>query len=179
MLYCIPTNGNTGLDDTLCAHFGSAPYFTLYNSETEKIQVLENRNSHHEHGTCHPMHQLEPYEINGVICLGMGWRAITTLNQQNIRIYRAKTKQVSDVIETIKEGTLQEMDPETACQGHGHHDSHAHAGSGRGAGIGRGQGAGRGSGLGRGQGAGRGAGTGGGRGRRAGGQGRGRGGRGA
>lgn len=173
MLYCIPTNGNAGLDDTLCAHFGSAPYFTLYNSESEKLQVLENRNSHHEHGTCHPMHQLDPYEINGVVCLGMGWRAITTLNQNGIRIYRAKSKKVADVIETIEDGTLQEMDPETACQGHGHHHTHAHAGAGRAAG--------RGAVMERGQGAGRSAGTGGsggrGRGRRAGGQGRGRGGR--
>lgn len=42
MLACIPTEGSTGLDDVVCDHFGSAPCFTLYDSETEEVTVLEN-----------------------------------------------------------------------------------------------------------------------------------------
>jgi predicted Fe-Mo cluster-binding NifX family protein len=45
MLACIPTNGSAGLEDTVFDHFGSAPFFTLFDSETGEVTVLENRNA--------------------------------------------------------------------------------------------------------------------------------------
>lgn len=119
MLACIPTKGNAGLEDTVHDHFGSAPYFTLYDSESDKITVLENRNAHHSHGTCHPMNQLARYHIGCVVCSGMGRRAIEALNSEGIKIYQANVEKVSQVVEALKAGGLTEMDPATACHGHG------------------------------------------------------------
>jgi len=151
MLACIPTKGNAGLEDTVHDHFGSAPYFTLYDSESDKITVLENRNAHHSHGTCHPMNQLTKYHINCVVCSGMGRRAIEALNSEGIKIYQASLEKVSEVVERLKSGELAEMDPATACQGHGQMmaSGHDHAcgqvrnpGRGSGFGLGRGPGGG-------------------------------------
>ena len=119
MLVCIPTKGNAGLDDEVFGHFGSAPFFTLYNSENDTLEILENRNAHHDHGTCHPMNQLMKYKINSVVCSGMGRRAIEALNTEGIKIYMADSDKVSETVEQIKSGKLIEMDPTKACQGHG------------------------------------------------------------
>lgn len=151
MLACIPTKGNAGRDDTVFSHFGSAPYFTLYDSTNDEVKVVENRNAHHSHGTCHPMAQLSHYKIDCVVCGGMGMRAINALNAEGVKVYQADSGTVGDVIARIKDGDLPEMDPRTACRGHGQRGGCGHdpvaAGvvtHGRLRGAGRGQKGGRG-----------------------------------
>jgi predicted Fe-Mo cluster-binding NifX family protein len=119
MLACIPTNGNAGLEDTVSDHFGSAGFFTLYNSETDELEVVENRNAHHDHGTCHPMNQLAKYHIDTVVCSGMGRRAIEALSTEGIRVCQTESKIVRDLVEKIKAEDLTEIDPAKACRGHG------------------------------------------------------------
>jgi predicted Fe-Mo cluster-binding NifX family protein len=85
MLTCIPTKGPDGLDDTISDHFGSAPFFTIYDTDSDQITIVENRNAHHDHGTCHPMNQLAKHDIDCVACVGMGRRAIEALNSEGIK----------------------------------------------------------------------------------------------
>ncbi len=142
MLACIPTKGNAGLEDTVFEHFGSAPYFTLYDSEKGEIKIVENRNAHHSHGTCHPMNQLVRYHIDCVICSGMGRRAIEALSTEGIKVYDAGSKKVSEILDKFKADGLSEIDPAKACRGHGQGTGAAHtpldSGQGRGAGHGQG-----------------------------------------
>lgn len=119
MLACIPSRGNAGRKDQVHDHFGSAPFFTLYNSDTDEVTVLANGNAHHAHGTCHPMNQLQHRKIDCVICGGMGRRAIEALNAEGITIYHAGSRSIDEVIARIKANDLVKMDPRTACRGHG------------------------------------------------------------
>jgi predicted Fe-Mo cluster-binding NifX family protein len=149
MLACIPTNGNAGLGDTVCDHFGSAPYFTLYNSDDDNLEIIENRNAHHSHGTCHPLNHLTRYRLNGVICAGMGRRAIEALSVEGIKVYRAPSRYVGEVVAKLKTGELTEMDARTACRGHGQKGAPVLGPSeGRGAGYGQGCGQRHGGGMG-------------------------------
>lgn len=189
MLICIPTNGDKGLEDVVSDHFGSANYFTLVDSETGKIDILENSNSHHSHGTCHPMTQLESYHLNGVVCKGMGRRAVEALVSQGIEVYTTGKQNVGEIVEIIKEDKLEKIDPAKACMGHGHIQAKTHreqgieaqprceepnqtengrvqGGLGQGPGHTRGNDLNRGTGRGHGTGAGIGKGSGRGRGRR-------------
>ncbi|MFC1475803.1 NifB/NifX family molybdenum-iron cluster-binding protein [Candidatus Zixiibacteriota bacterium] len=131
MLACIPTNGNTGREDTVSDHFGSAPYFTLFNTDDQQVAVVDNRNAHHSHGTCHPLNQLAKHRINCIVCLGMGRRAIEALNAEGIKIYHAESQAVGEVIDKIKANELTEIDPVKACRGHGQRGGCAPGGSGR------------------------------------------------
>jgi len=148
MLVCIPTNGNAGLDDTVSEHFGSARYFTLYDSETGKVEILENHNVHHAHGTCHPLNQLGRYCLGGIVCSGMGRRAIEALSTEGIKVYQADTEEVSGLVEKLKTGSLNEIDPAKACRGHGQHQTDT-AGPRLGSQQSRGRGQGQGRGTGR------------------------------
>jgi predicted Fe-Mo cluster-binding NifX family protein len=152
MLACIPTNDGEGLDATVCEHFGSAPFFTLYDTETGEVNVISNRNAHHSHGTCHPMNQLARYKIDCVVCGGMGRRAVEALNAEGVKIYQSEEDSVRATIEKIKANKLAEIDPALACRGHGQHVDMIPRQPGRGSGFGPGlgQGGGRGGGFGRG-----------------------------
>lgn len=154
MLACIPTRGNGGLEDTVHEHFGSAPYFTLLNTESNEVTIVENRNAHHDHGTCHPMNQLAHHKIDCVVFTGMGRRAIEALNAEGIRTLQSPSTRVVDIVEALRSNSLSEMDPLKACRGRGQHGgcSHTHEGTlmpGRGAGYGQGSGNGQGRGQGR------------------------------
>jgi predicted Fe-Mo cluster-binding NifX family protein len=94
MLACIPTIGNSGLEDILSDHFDSAPYFTLYDSTTDELTIVEGGNIHRSHGACHPMSQLRQYRIDGILCYGMGHRAIDILSSEGIKINRAEIDKV-------------------------------------------------------------------------------------
>lgn len=120
MIACIPLNGNSGLEDTVSEHFGSAPYFGLYNTESDELSVIGNNNTHHLHGACQPMSALADRHVDMMICTGIGRRAIEALNRGGIKVYKSNAGKVSEVIEEIKAGKLEELDPASACQGHGH-----------------------------------------------------------
>jgi predicted Fe-Mo cluster-binding NifX family protein len=145
MLVCIPTNGNAGMNESLSDHFGSAAYFTLYDSDSGELQMVKNRNAGHAHGTCHPMTQLARYHIDSIICSGIGRRAIEMLKNDGVTVYQSDNKTVAEVVEEIKSGILKEVDPAKACMGHGQRQGFIHGSkSAGGPGSGRSQGPGAG-----------------------------------
>jgi len=123
MLACIPTQGNGGLDDRVHEHFGSAPSFTLYDTDDDTVTVLVNRNAHHSHGTCHPINRLARHKIDCVVCSGMGRRAVEALNAESISTLQCDLKTVREIAEDLKAGDLSPIDPTRACRGHGQRQS--------------------------------------------------------
>lgn len=120
MLICIPTNGSGGMNEGLSEHFGSAPYFTLYDSDSGEIHAVENRNTDHIHGTCHPLTNLGKFNIDAMVCAGIGRRAIEMLKIGGITVYQSDKETVAEVVEQVKNNQLTEIDPAKACMGHGH-----------------------------------------------------------
>lgn len=118
MLTCIPTKGDAGLDDTLSDHFGSAPFFVIYDSVSDTINIVKNQNTGHAHDACHPLSRLASYPIDSIVCSAIGKRAIDVLNGEGIKVYRSDKKSVRDVIEQIRSNHLPEMDPAQICPGH-------------------------------------------------------------
>ncbi len=103
MRICIPTETDSGLKAIVYAHFGSAPYFTIYDSEKDTFEVVENSNQHHAHGTCHPLGMLNGKHIDAVVCSGMGARAVSGLNGSGIRVvpYKGRSFAVYDGDELV------------------------------------------------------------------------------
>lgn len=121
MKLCIPTATNEGKLAQVHAHFGSAPYFTVYDSQQDQVNVLSNADHGHAHGACHPLSVLQGIRLDAVVCGGMGRRAIQLLNEQGIKAYRAMTGTVEQTIQQYLRQELPEMTIENACAGHGCH----------------------------------------------------------
>lgn len=121
MRLCIPTDSKEGLSAKVHGHFGSAPYFTVYDTESADIKVIDNTGAHHAHGMCHPIGVIGTSSIDAVVCLGMGSRAVQNLNAAKIKAFRANGGTVSEIVEKYKTGGLEEITAQNACTQHGCH----------------------------------------------------------
>jgi len=119
MRICIPTENNDGLQSIVYGHFGSAPYFIIYDTESKSIEVINNRDTHHEHGQCNPLSSFDRTPVDMLVTGGIGMRALEKLNAGGIRAYRTTTeKTVSEVISRQAENRLVEITPDDACSHH-------------------------------------------------------------
>ncbi|MCM8783702.1 MAG: NifB/NifX family molybdenum-iron cluster-binding protein [Candidatus Omnitrophica bacterium] len=118
MRICIPTETDEGLKAVVYAHFGSAPYFTIYDAEKDSIEIINNTDMRHIHGACQPTKTLSAKKIGAVVCLGMGARAVQGLNASGIKAYRISQGTVEEVINQFKQGLLEEITVESACSQH-------------------------------------------------------------
>lgn len=121
MRICVPTETNDGTAAQVYGHFGSAPYFTIYDTDKDTVEILDNSNQRHAHGMCHPMAALMGKNIDAVICGGMGARAVEKLNEGGIKAYRSMAGTVADIAAQFLKGGLQEITVENACAQHNCH----------------------------------------------------------
>ena len=118
MKLCIPVNDDNGLLSHAYSHFGSAPAFVLFDTGTDEYEIINNSNQHHSHGACHPMESLTGKNVDAVLVGGIGERAITKLNSQNIKVYQAVSDTVSMNVYMFKKSLLPELTLEDACRHH-------------------------------------------------------------
>jgi len=120
----IPIESNNGLQSALFGHFGGAPFYALYDTESKNFKIIANSTTEHQHGQCHPAQALVEEKIDAVICRGMGFRAVQNLNALGIQVYYCgDTSDMAGAIAGFTTGKSELMDPAMACQGH----SHGHA----------------------------------------------------
>ena len=121
MRICIPTIDNREHLSEVCNHFGSAPYFIVYDSEANTYETVDNSDSEHEHGMCRPTLNISEMNVDTVICKGLGRRAIQKLNEAGIRVCKTDLSYVKEIVRSLSETELEEIDASDACQGHGCH----------------------------------------------------------
>lgn len=119
MRIAIPSNGHKGMDEEVCPHFGQAMTFTVYNTETKEIEIIENTSSHRG-GTGLPPDLLADNGIDAIICGGVGRKAIELFAQRGIKVYSGAIDTVKDTLELWDVGLIKEASLDNACAGHHH-----------------------------------------------------------
>ena len=129
MKICIPTKDERGMQSELFDHFGSAPFFTVVDSESGQVEVIQNSNIHHSPGACHPMRQFGPRALDAVVCQGMGRRAVASLREAGVQVLLMEGdagQTVQDVVSAARDNRLKPFSEQDACQGHGHGQGRGH-----------------------------------------------------
>ena len=121
MRLCFPTMGNNGLKEKVFDHFGSAAYFTVYDTEKKAVEILENNNQHHEHGACQPLNIVNEGNIDVIMTNGMGRRAVQLLNEGGIKVFLLEGNTVEEAVTKFQDNKLTELTIDNACGGHGCH----------------------------------------------------------
>ena len=119
MKICIPIESDQGMTSKVCDHFGSAPFFLLFDDESGNVDIINNSDHQHAHGMCHPLKVLEDHPINAVVCRGMGARAVQKLNEDGIKAFRMNAATAQEIIDDYRQGTLEELTAANACTDHG------------------------------------------------------------
>lgn len=118
MRICVPVQDDRGLQAPVNAHFGSAPYFLIHDTDTGRSLLLPNGEEEHAHGQCHPLQSIASQNVNVVLCGGIGRRAIDLLQQAGLRVCLAPVGSADAAIRAYAAGSLTQLDPADACQHH-------------------------------------------------------------
>ncbi|WP_135610755.1 NifB/NifX family molybdenum-iron cluster-binding protein [Methanococcoides sp. AM1] len=105
MKIAIPSTEKGGLDDDIELHFGKAATYTIYDSETEEVEIIENT-SVHVGGKGLPHELLVKSGADVVLCSGVGQKIVDLLNENDIEIFVGADGTVQDAINSWKAGDL-------------------------------------------------------------------------
>lgn len=126
MKVCFPVEDNQGLASQIFNHFGSAPNFLIVDMTTSEIRSISNSDQIHQHGACNPIAGLGGHQVDAIVVGGIGGGALHKLNASGIRAFKANAGSISENIDMLKVGTLQEYMPGHTCGGHGHSHGCSH-----------------------------------------------------
>ena len=111
----LPTMDDLGRDATLSAHFLSAPYRTLVDTESEQLEFVVNRDAYHAAGTCEAVRALGPRGVDAVFCRGVGRRAYAALRKLGIRVHVADAGSVGRALDAFRAGRFPLLREAQAC----------------------------------------------------------------
>ena len=121
MKLCIPVIEDRGFVSTLSDHFGSAPYFAIYDCETTRLSLVGNHEQTHPHGTCNPAGSLTSSGVQSVLCRGMGRRAVSMLAGLGIQVLLVTVQTVEEAVAQYMAGACSELSADKVCPGHATH----------------------------------------------------------
>lgn len=121
MKVCIPVKENKGVKSIPYNHFGSAPCFIIYDTESKEIKTIENGDLNHAHGMCQPLKALSGEKVDVVLVGGIGAGAINKLKDQGIKVCRVVEGTIEENIELLKKDKLVEFSINNICSNHDCH----------------------------------------------------------
>jgi predicted Fe-Mo cluster-binding NifX family protein len=114
MKFAIPVEDDKGWNSKIGYHFGRVPFFVIWDEKENSVNTIENRSSHRG-GAKLPAEFLADH-CNGILCSGIGSRAITLCQQHNVRVFMGATGTVEETVNLYKAGKLKEANPDEGCQ---------------------------------------------------------------
>ncbi len=102
-IVCVPSESTGGLGDRVSAHFGHAPVYTLWDSESGEVRVVPN-DSEHMGGRGLPADNLAALGIDVLLCGGIGRKAIDLCAARGIEVFVGPWGTVGDAIEDWRAG---------------------------------------------------------------------------
>lgn len=118
MKVCFPVESDKGLESEVYGHFGSAPVFVVFDTESKSIDAINNQDLGHTHGMCNPLKALDGKKVDAIVVGGIGAGAISKLNSMGIKVYKAAPGTIQANIELFANNTLSEIAKSHACGGH-------------------------------------------------------------
>ncbi len=118
MKLCFAVTKDEGAESSVYGHFGSAPAFIVVNTEDNAMSKIINSDMNHIHGACNPMKAIGGTEVDAVVVGGIGAGALTRLNAEGIRVFKAVENTIKDNLALFNENRLPELTMNHTCGGH-------------------------------------------------------------
>lgn len=121
MKICFPVENNNGVESAVYGHFGSAPGFVMFDTETREHDFINNKDINHEHGKCNPVAALSGRDVDVVVVGGIGQGAIMGLMRNGITVMRSAEGDIESNIKLFENDGLQKLDVDMKTCSHGSH----------------------------------------------------------
>ena len=109
MKFCLPIDAEGGFESPVAAHFGSAPFFMVIDTETRAFSIFPNPDADHEQGGCNPLRALSGNVVDIVITGSLGGSALMKLNAVGVKVFRAEARSVIENLDMLADNRLQEF----------------------------------------------------------------------
>lgn len=110
MKIAMPVN-NKSTKDNMCNSFGRAPYFLVYDLESEKSVYIDNTAANSQGGAGIKAAQIiVDNNVNILITPRCGENAADVINSANIKIYKSIAGSADDNIKAFKEDQLSTLE---------------------------------------------------------------------
>jgi predicted Fe-Mo cluster-binding NifX family protein len=119
MKIAVPTIGTRGLDEEIGSHFGKVPTYTIVDTDTSEVQVIENA-SEHRGGVGLPPDLIAGAGADVMLVSNAGMRAIQRLQELGVEVYTGARGTVRTAMHALQNGDLKLATAESACKEHGH-----------------------------------------------------------
>lgn len=126
MKLCFPVEVHEGLESSVYGHFGSAPFFLVFDTLSQEMTTINNCDLYHAHGACNPLKALNGQQVDAVIVGGIGGGALVGLSRLGIRVLRSAGGTVRDNATLFHRNQLQEFTLSHTCGGHSHDGACSH-----------------------------------------------------
>lgn len=118
MKVCFAVKEDRGVESNIYGHFGSAPTFVVFDTESQTAVAVNNRDLNHVHDACNPIAAIGGRGVDAVVVGGIGAGAIRGLNAAGIKVYGAVGGTIKENLLLFKENKLPELSIFNACSGH-------------------------------------------------------------
>jgi predicted Fe-Mo cluster-binding NifX family protein len=126
MKICFPVQKDDGIESAVYNHFGSAPMFVIFDTDTSERSIINNRDQHHLHGACNPMKALDNQKVDAIVVGGIGAGALSRLNQMGIIVHRALAATIRENMSMLEAQALPALTLQGCCSGHSDDGGCAH-----------------------------------------------------
>ncbi len=126
MKICFPVQHDRGIESAVYSHFGSAPVFVVFDTDTNHIASINNQDQHHAHGACNPMKALDNQKVDAIVVGGIGAGALTRLNQMGITVHRSQGETIRENLSLFQAKSLPVLTVQGCCGGHSKDGGCAH-----------------------------------------------------
>jgi predicted Fe-Mo cluster-binding NifX family protein len=100
MKILIPIMNNNSFQSEISLHFGHAPFFVVYDSEEENLEIFKN-DLNHSNPKSSPVAQLINYNFNSIYVKDIGQRAINLFKEKNIKLKTGDYKIIQEVVDNL------------------------------------------------------------------------------
>lgn len=126
MKICFAVSKDEGIESTVFGHFGSAPAFVVVNTDEDNVSAIVNRDVNHVHGACNPIQAIGGTKVDAVVVGGIGAGALTRLNAEGIKVFKAVQDTIKDNLALFHQNKLPELTMIHTCAGHAGGCGHSH-----------------------------------------------------
>ena len=117
----IPVMDKNGYEYIIGQHFGRVPYFAIVDMEKKDISFIDNT-SEHFGGMGAPPELLRSNNVEIMLCMDLGRRAIRMFEEFGIEVYVGAVGTVKNAMDNFNNGNLEEATDKNACMQHKYRD---------------------------------------------------------
>lgn len=111
MKICFPVAVDNGLNSELFSHFASSPLFLIVDSESGKVETIDNCDPQDPPKGCNPLAALQGQNLDAIIVDAIGDAIHQNMNMCGFRVFEASSANLLLLVEAFKNEQLNEMEP--------------------------------------------------------------------